>query len=137
MNLNSLDIENNMLPKHNQKPSHFTNFQANMFWVGVRKKICSGPFLGTQELHSSSTLKVNVCIFLYISLKKFLFQRRSKILYGGIGGGWGLNNLLKADHCLDLTVLQYFIWIEVFGNSTISLSLCYSINFTKKLLNER
>ena len=24
MNLNSLDIENNMLSKHSQKPSHFT-----------------------------------------------------------------------------------------------------------------
>ena len=107
-----------------------------MFQFGVRKKICNGPFLGSQELHSSRTLKANVSIFLYISLKEFLFQRRSKFLYGGIGGGWVLNNFLKAAQWLDLTVLQYFILIEFFGNSAISLLLCYSLNFTKKLLNE-
>ena len=52
-----------------------------MFLFGVRKKNCNGPFLDTQELYSSGTLKTNVCIFLYISLKKYLFQRRSKIFY--------------------------------------------------------
>ena len=31
-NLNSFDIEKNMLPKLNQKLSQFTNFLANMFW---------------------------------------------------------------------------------------------------------
>ena len=32
--------------------SHFTSFPANMFLFGVRKSICTAPFLDTQELHS-------------------------------------------------------------------------------------
>ena len=103
--LNSLDIENNMLPKHNQNFFLFYTFSSKHVSDWCQKKwtkICNGPFLDTQELHSSSTLKANVCIFLYISVRKFLFQRRSKILPGGIGGGWRLNNCLKAAHCLDI-----------------------------------
>ena len=38
--------------------------QPKTFLVGVRKSICTAPFLGAQELHSRSTWKVNVCIFL-------------------------------------------------------------------------
>ena len=69
-----------------KKLSQFTNFPANMFLFGVRKIIRSAPFPDAQELLSRSTLKANVCIFLYISLRKFLFQRLSKILSGGVGG---------------------------------------------------
>ena len=32
--------------------SDFANFPANMFLVGVRKNICTAPFLGAQEPHS-------------------------------------------------------------------------------------
>ena len=85
-----------------KKFSQFTNFPANMFLFGVRKIICTAPFPDAQELLSLSTLKANVCIFLYISLKKFLFQRCSKILSGGMGGWGRLNNFLKAARCLDL-----------------------------------
>ena len=48
--------------------SDFTDFPADMFLFGVRKDICTAPFLDAEELHSWSTLKANVCIFLYISL---------------------------------------------------------------------
>ena len=44
--------------------SDFTNFPADMFLCSVRKDICTVPFLDAQELHSWSTLKANVCIFL-------------------------------------------------------------------------
>ena len=79
-NLNSFDIENNMLPNAAKNLSHFINFLTNMFLFNVRKSICTLPFLSTHELHSLSTLKANACIFLYISLRKFLFQRRRKII---------------------------------------------------------
>ena len=55
---------------------------------------------------------MSVCfIFLYISVRKFLLQTRSKVLYGGEaqggGGEWEfggeLNNFLKAARCLGLT----------------------------------
>ena len=91
-NLNSLNIENNMLSQHRQKTSDSRNFPANMFLFGVRKNICTAPFLDAQELDSWSTLKANVWIFMYISIRKLLLQRRSKILFGekcGLGGGWG------------------------------------------------
>ena len=43
-----------------------------------------------QELHSQSTLKA-ICIFMYISVRKYLLQRRSKLLSGGVSGAveWG------------------------------------------------
>ena len=52
--------------------SDFTNFLENIFLFGARKNICTAPFLDAQELHSWSTLKTNVFIFLYISLTKLL-----------------------------------------------------------------
>ena len=82
-----------------KKLSQFTNFPANMFLFGVRKIICTAPFLDAQELLSWSTLKANVCIFLCISLRKFLLPRCSKILSGSMGGWWRLNNFLKAARC--------------------------------------
>ena len=38
-----------------------------------------------QKLHSQSTLKT-ICIFMYISVRKYLLQRRSKLLSGGVSG---------------------------------------------------
>ena len=67
--------------------------------VGRRRKI--------KKTHTKGS------IFLYISVRKFLFQRR-KILSGGKGGGggggfWGrLNNFLKAAPCLGLSAFRYF-----------------------------
>ena len=77
--------------------SDFTNFPANIFLFSVRKNICTAPFLDAQELYSSSTLKTNVCLFLYISVRKFLFQRRSKILSGGEWVGGRLKNFINAN----------------------------------------
>ena len=47
MNLNSHDIENNMLLQHSKKTSwiYQKNVSANMFLFGVRKSICTPPFL--------------------------------------------------------------------------------------------
>ena len=42
---------------------HFANFSGNMFLLGVRKNICTAPFLYTQELYSWSNLKANACVF--------------------------------------------------------------------------
>ena len=80
-NLKSLDIEINMLPQHSQKP-----FWLYIFLFDLRKNICSTSFLDVQEPHSWSPLKANVCMFLYTSVTKLLFQRRSKILSAvGVG----------------------------------------------------
>ena len=91
-NLNSLGIENDMSPQHRQKPFWLYKLSVNIFLFGFRKNICTASFLDAYEPHSWSTLKANVCIFLYISLRRFLFQRRSKVLSGklwdGEGGGW-------------------------------------------------
>ena len=63
-NLNLLDIENNILLQHSQKSFSLYKFSCKHFLVGVRKNIYSAPFLDAQDLHSQSTLKANVCIFL-------------------------------------------------------------------------
>ena len=84
-NLNSLDIEKNMLPQQSQKFFSLYKFSSKHL-PGVRKIIRTAPFLDAQELNSRSTLKANVCKFSYICLRKFLFQRRSKILSGGVWG---------------------------------------------------
>ena len=109
--LNPFDIENNMPRNTNKTLSDFTNIPENMFLFGVRNNICTAPFLDAQEPHSWSTLKANVCIciFLYISVRKFLFQKRSKILT--VEGR--LNNFLKATHCSGLVkcfTIFYFNW---------------------------
>ena len=69
--------------------SDFKDFPADMFLLGVRENICTAIFLDAQELHFWSTLKANVYIFLYISVRKFLFQRCSNILSNGGGLGEG------------------------------------------------
>ena len=58
--------------------------------------------------NSWNTLKANVCIFLYISIRKFLLHRSSKIWWGG---GWvegWLNNFVKEDCCLGLIKCYIF-----------------------------
>ena len=61
--------------------SEFTNFPWNMFIFGVRKKTFAlYHFLKPKNY-------ILVCIFLCISVRRFLFQRRSKILFGGNGSG--------------------------------------------------
>ena len=67
-----------------------------------------------------STLKENICICMYIckciyiSLKKKLFQRHSKILSDGMRRGRGkLNNFFEAARCLGLFgSSKFFILIE-------------------------
>ena len=81
-NLDSLDIKNNML-------SQFLDAQERNFW---------------------STLKANVCIFLYISVRIF-FQRRSNILSdgSGLGEGWIIS-------WSGLIVWFFFILTEIVEN---------------------
>ena len=111
--------------------SLITNFPTNIFLSGVRRDICTSQFLDTQELDSLSTLKANISIFLYFSVRKFLFQRRSEIS----SGEGRLNNFLKATGCFCLVkCLHFFILIETFGNSTIFQHFCtssYSIKILK------
>ena len=92
-----------------QLTQHYKKYiPANMFLVGVRKAIYTAPFLDTKELHSRSFGKANICIFLYVFVKKVLFRRHRKLLSGG-----GLNNFLKAARCLDVVKCFkkfYFNW---------------------------
>ena len=82
-----------------------------MFLYSVKKNVYTARFLDASELYSRITLKTNVCIFMYISLRQFLFQSRSKILCGDIGGGGKLTNFLKAARYLGLvkcfTILNF------------------------------
>ena len=70
-----------------KKLFQFTNFSTNMFLFGVRKNICTAPFPDAQKLLSWSTLKANICIFLYISLRNFFFKDVSRfyLVVWGVG----------------------------------------------------
>ena len=86
-NLNSLDIENNMLSQHRQKPFWHClvlekTFALHHFWT---PKNCILEALWKQ---------MSVCFC--ISARIFLFQRRSKILSGEEWIEGRLNNFLKA-----------------------------------------
>ena len=59
-NLNSFNVENNMLPPTKKNLFHFTNFSANMFLFVDRKIISITPFLDVQELHFWSTGEMGV-----------------------------------------------------------------------------
>ena len=73
--LNSLDIENNLLPKYSLEPFSLYKFSSKLvFCVVSEKNICTAPFLDTQELHPWNTFKANVCISLwYISHEKIFY----------------------------------------------------------------
>ena len=62
--------------KASQESSWLYKFSKKRVSVSCQE-ICTAPFLDAQELYSRSTLKANVHILLYISVRKFLFQRRS------------------------------------------------------------
>ena len=117
LKLNSLDIENNMLPKHSLKPFWLYKFSSKNVSVWCQKNICTTPFLNAQELHFWGTLKANVCIFLYISLKKICFRDvvRFYLVGGGMGGDW-INHLRRFAVWALEDILQYF---TIFENSTI------------------
>ena len=84
-----------------------------MFLVGVGNNICTSLFLDTQNIAFSMHLesKCILYIFLYISVRKCLLQRRKKFLTGVcvcvcvcVGGGWGvLSDLLKTACCQALS----------------------------------
>ena len=71
----------NILSQHSQNLTHFAIFPGKMFLVGVRKKNGTASFLDTQELHSQSTWRTSVCIFLYILVRKFCFTTFDKGLW--------------------------------------------------------
>ena len=101
MNLNSLDIENNMLPQRNQKPFWlYYKFFSKHVSVWCQKKHLHSTVYWRPKLHSWSVLKANVPIFLYKSVRKVLFQRYSKILSDRGSAGGRLNDSIKAARCL-------------------------------------
>ena len=76
-------------PAESQKPFWLYKFSRKHVSVWCQKKnlYCT---IFWRPLHSWSTLKASVCIFLYISATKSLFQRSSKTLPGwGLGRGDG------------------------------------------------
>ena len=78
-NLNSLDIENNMLPKHRQKPFSLYKF-SGMFLFGVNKK----------NLHCTISWRPRTAFLEHIESKCLYISVYlcKKILSDGVGGGW-------------------------------------------------
>ena len=125
-----------MLPKHRQKTFSVWKFSSKHVWCQKKHLRCP-IFRRPRTTFLKHYLKANVFIFLYISLRNFLFQWRSKILSGGT---WR-----KAEKRLAVWVswdlLYFFILIEIFRNSNIFLYFDTFINsigtlkFSKQLGN--
>ena len=117
-NLYSHDIENDMLLQHSKKPSWiYQKFFSKHVSVWCQKKHLHSTVSWRPKLHSWSTLKANVRLFLYISVRK------DAVKFLSDGGGWvggRLNNFIKATRFLGLVkCFTIFILIEIFVNSTI------------------
>ena len=106
------------------------NFPANMSLFGVRKKHLHSIVSWRPKLHSWSTLKANVRLFLYISVRKDVV--RFYLIGGGLGGS-SIISLRRLVFWASLNVLQLFILIEIFVNSTIQHfgTFIYSLKIMK------
>ena len=110
--LNSLDIENNMLPQHSQKPFSLYKFSGRHVFVWCQKKYLHCTL--SWRPRTAFLMNLQMSVYFYISpYKNICFQRCSKILSEG---GWvagRLNNFLKAVHILCLEkyfTMFYFNW---------------------------
>ena len=93
------------------QPKVFLTLQIfkSTFFLVSEKNTCTASFLDAQDLHSWRTLKTNLCIFFYISVRKVLFLRHSKTL----SGLERQNDFLKRACCLSLVkcfTVSYFNW---------------------------
>ena len=128
---------------HFLKPHLFYEPQLTWHWKPYAPETQPKTFLTLQLSQQTcfcivskkkSVSKANVCIFLYISLKKFLFQRCSKILGGGIARGQRLNNFLKASCYLGLvkcTIFHFNLNFWKFNYFSAFLYCIYSIKTLK------
>ena len=98
-NLNSLDIENNMLLQHSQKPFSLYKFSSQHFSVWCQKKYlhCINSSC-PRTAYSWSSLKANVCIFLCISVRNFC--SRDVVGFYLAWRGWIIS--LRVARCLSL-----------------------------------
>ena len=125
-NPNSFEIENNMLSKHSQKAFLVYKFSRKYVSVSCQENYFHSTISWRPRATFLKHFERNVCIFLYISLRKFLFQICSKILSGGMAGGGGGGRLgVGGGWIISLRWLavwvpyNVFILIEIFWNSTI------------------
>ena len=114
-NLNSLKMICSLSTAKNL--SDFTNLEQTCFYLVSEKIFALHHFFTPKNCILETLWKyisvLNVCIFLYISLRKILFQRRSKGCDGEGRGVGRLNNFLKAACCLSLAqcfTIFHFIW---------------------------
>ena len=114
-NLNSLNITKNILPQDSQK---------HVSGCCQKKNICTALFLDAQELYSRIT-----CIFLQIFVQNLLFQCIGSFYLVG-GEIISIRQITVWDF---YNVIEYFILIEIFGNSDILGNLDTSINSIKTL----
>ena len=70
-NLNSFEIENNILPKHSQKNFSVYKFSKKHVSISSQKKYLHCTISWRPR---TTFLKADICIFLYTSLRNFCFK---------------------------------------------------------------
>ena len=115
-NLNSLNIAKSILPRHILKPySRYKFSKKNVFCWSQKKKDLHWTISKSPRTTFSKHLEGKCLCIIVCFLKKFLFQRRRKLLSGG-----EMNNFIQATRCLGLAecLKTFYSSIEIFGNST-------------------
>ena len=80
--------------QHSQKPYSLYRFPIKHVSDRCQKKHFHCTISRRPRTAFSKNFETNVCIFLYIFVRKLLFQRHTKFLSGGV-----LNNFLKMARC--------------------------------------
>ena len=84
-NLNSLETENKMLPELSQKPIWLYKFSSKLVSVWCQKKYLHCTISWRPRTAFFKHFESKCLLFLYISIRRFLFQRRSTVLSDGGG----------------------------------------------------
>ena len=90
--------------------------------------------LGSEKIFAVHHFVMPVCIFLYIYLRKFLFQEHSKVLSGRGWDGGSLNKFLKVAHCFPCKMFYHFSFNRNFRKFNYFLAFWYFYIYSIKTL---
>ena len=99
----SLNNAKNLLPQHSKKPHSFYQFSSKHVSGWCQKKHLHYTISKSQRTAFSKHLESKSLYIRVYLRKKIFFQWRRMLLSGG-----GLNNFLKADHCLKCFKILHF-----------------------------
>ena len=108
-----------MLPQHSQKPFSLYKFSGRHVFVWCQKKYLHCTL--SWRPRTAFLMNLQMSVYFYISPYKNVCSRdvvRFYLKVVGLRGDW-IISLRQFTFCASKNILQYFILIEIFENSTI------------------